>query len=64
MNKPNCYECKYKKDIIGDAHIKCTNNIANVEGDKIGITHGWFNYPYNFDPIWLKKCDGFKKEGK
>ena len=38
----------------------------NVKGDEYGISQGWFNWPYNFDPVWLKSCDGFeeKENGK
>lgn len=36
-------------------------NELNVEGDPHGIAHGWFNWPFNFDPVWLKKCDGFSE---
>jgi hypothetical protein len=28
-------------------------------GDPHGIRNGWFNWPYNFDPTWLKSCNGF-----
>ena len=35
----------------------------NVKGNLHGIKMGWFNWPYNFDPVWLENCDGFKKEG-
>lgn len=34
-----------------------------VTGEERGITGGWFNWPWNFDPIWLKTCDGFEKKG-
>ena len=37
----------------------------NISGDFHGIRNGWFNWPYNFDPVWLLTCDGFKeKKGK
>ena len=35
----------------------------NVVGNKHGIEQGWFNWPYNFDPVWLESCDGFEEEG-
>ena len=31
-----------------------------VKGNPHGISHGWFNWPWNFDPIWLEECDGFE----
>ena len=30
-----------------------------VKGNAHGIRHGWFNHPYNFDPVWLEECSGF-----
>jgi len=32
----------------------------NIEGDPHGIAKGWFNWPFNFDPLWLENCDGFE----
>ena len=29
----------------------------NVKGHPTGIRRGWFNWPWNFDPTWLLKCD-------
>ena len=34
----------------------------NVKGNDHGISHGWFNWPYNFDPLWLESCDGFEEK--
>jgi len=31
----------------------------NIKGSEWGIRKGWFNWPYNFDPVWLENCDGF-----
>jgi hypothetical protein len=33
-----------------------------VTGDAHGIKKGWFFWPYNFDPLWLKTCDGFEQK--
>ncbi len=30
-----------------------------VKGDPYGISRGWFNHPFNFDPTWLEECNGF-----
>ena len=59
--KPNCYECHYRKGISGDAHSQCKNIKAEVTGHEIGIRKGWFEWPRNFDPVWLLSCDRFKK---
>lgn len=32
-----------------------------IKGNKHGIESGWFNHPFNFDPVWLEECDGFEK---
>lgn len=35
-----------------------------VRGNPVGIKRGWFNWPMNFDPIWLEECNGFTKKIK
>jgi hypothetical protein len=30
-----------------------------VEGDAHGVRRGWFNWPVDFDPVWLRSCSGF-----
>lgn len=94
--KPNCYECQYRRELPGDAQSACAHpGIADqknspltemmailagvgrgtpiqgvsatlhVKGNPAGIRRGWFNHPWNFDPVWLEECDGFKqKAGK
>ena len=94
MNKkPNCYKCKHRGSIPGDAHSCCNHPAAekdknpfgevmaifasvgrtapmsipackelNIRGNKHGIEKGWFNWPYNFDPVWLENCDGFEND--
>lgn len=55
-----CWRCKYKRGIPGDAHIRCTNPDPEVEGYPHGIKNGWFTYPSYFDPIWkIKDCNNF-----
>lgn len=31
-----------------------------IVADQIGIAKGWFDWPMNFDPTWLKQCNGFQ----
>lgn len=31
----------------------------NIEANPHGVKSGWFNWPFNFDPVWLEGCDGF-----
>lgn len=56
-----CYDCKYRRNIPGDNHSLCTNRLAVVIGDENGRKNGWFFHPINFDPIWLRYCDGYEK---
>lgn len=34
----------------------------NIKGNKHGFENGWFDWPVNFDPIWLEHCDGFEEK--
>ena len=62
--KNKCYECEHRRSVPGDAHSSCANKGAKVKGKEHGKKNGWFAWPYNFDPVWLEECDGFKgKEG-
>lgn len=63
-DKPNCYECKWRHDLPGDAHSGCANNKAHVTGNEHGIRMGWFFWTYNFDPTWLESCDGFEPKAR
>jgi hypothetical protein len=42
-----------KQDIVDKLGIKA---------DYHGIKNGWFNWPYNFDPIWLIECKGYESK--
>lgn len=33
--------------------------LLGVEGNPHGVANGWFQWPMNFDPTWLLKCEGF-----
>lgn len=64
-----CHNCAYKREIPGNAHIKCIFawNKANEEiKNKIPVnnnserTHQWFIFPFNYDPIWgPNECPAF-----
>ncbi len=59
----NCYKCKYKQTVPGNAHIMCTKPDPKMTGDPHGIRNGWFIYPVLFDPIWrTKECDNFEEK--
>ena len=66
--KFNCYKCEYPMEQIlatfasvgrMPAIMKDTKKL-NIKGNPYGIRSGWFNWPYNFDPVWLENCNGFK----
>ena len=40
--------------------IAVTSKELNIKGDPHGIRKGWFNFPWNFDPVWLLNCDGYE----
>ena len=58
----------FKIIITSISNTKLKSNSAihklNIQADEYGIRSGWFNFPWSFDPVWLKNCDGFEnKEG-
>ena len=92
MEKPDCYDCKYRGELTGSAHSCCehpNNSLLNndpllqiasilgsgrhmnlgqfdtglgIKGNEHGKRNGWFNWPSNFDPVWLESCNGFKRK--
>ena len=72
MKNPNCYTCIYRKDLIWSAHSECKHPLWYYElatnfkflGIKLnphGVKCGWADWPFDFDPVWLDSCNGFKK---
>jgi len=58
-----CYLCKYKRDVPGNAHVKCDKPDLFMTGNAHGIRNGWFIYPVLFDPTWkTKECDNFEQK--
>lgn len=93
MDKPNCYECKYRGGVPGDAHSCCNHpafkeimsdpvggllsmlgkrmgpvqgisSEVSVKGKAHGVRMGWFNHPFNFDPVWLEECSGYTSKNQ
>ena len=94
MEKANCYECKWRGSVPGDAHscckhpdlkeaindpvsgmmamfasvgraapqidIQAISDKFEIKANYDGIKRGWFNWPWNFDPVWLKNCNAFE----
>lgn len=63
MGRPDCNECKWCSDMPGDMHKTCQNpkeaDDLQIKGNPHGVRHGWFRWPWNFDPVWLENCNGF-----
>tara|TARA_Y100000034_G_C6810059_1_gene363959 strand:+ start:717 stop:992 length:276 start_codon:yes stop_codon:yes gene_type:complete len=36
----------------------------NIRADPHGVKSGWFNWPVDFDPAWLKHCEGYKNDSE
>jgi hypothetical protein len=57
-----CYKCKNMRTVPGDCHIQCIKPDPLMTGSAHGILHGWFYYPFLFDPIWgEKECINYEK---
>lgn len=58
-----CYKCRYKREVAGNAHIACINPDPTMTGNPHGIKNGWFIYPILFDPAWKEaNCANFKEK--
>jgi hypothetical protein len=56
-----CYSCRHKRAVPGNAHIGCKNPDPTMRGEEHGIKHGWFCYPLLFDPVWkLSDCANYQ----
>ena len=42
--------------------IQSVANKFQIKANPHGIKMGWFNWPINFDPVWLENCKGFKQK--
>ena len=63
QTRPDCYQCANRRNLAGDRHSFCVNIAANVKGNLRATAMGYFLWPFNYDPIWLLECDGFKPIG-
>jgi hypothetical protein len=71
MAKHDCYNCLHREKIVGDAHSSCNypksvetlpKNVVSL--NAYGVSNGWANWPYNFDPTWVSKCKGYEEKTK
>lgn len=57
-----CYLCRHRRKVPGDAHLQCAKPDPEMTGRRWGVSNGWFLYPINFDPIWKAKlCCNFEE---
>ncbi len=49
---------------VGRVPVMTPENDLGIKGNAHGIRNGWFCWPYNFDPVWLENCNGFKQKGE
>jgi len=33
----------------------------NISANPHGVRHNWFQWPFDFDPVWLTNCEGFEE---
>jgi hypothetical protein len=53
----------YRKNNINPLEsFKLLNRSNDIPiGDKHGIENGWFMFPYNYDPVWMRsECKLYK----
>ena len=61
-----CYKCKYRRRLDWSAHSECMRYIQKRDFkapkyNQHGQEHGWYNFPYNYDPVWQTSvCDGLE----
>lgn len=61
------YSCHHPSlDDVGTKAIALmyliTPKILNIKATPHGIRSGWFNFPLDFDPVWLENCDGYESK--
>lgn len=39
-----------------------TTKLLGVVINPVGIQRGWANWPWNFDPTWIEKCNGYTQK--
>jgi hypothetical protein len=60
-----CYRCKHKRSVPGNAHIRCVKPDNTMVGHEVGIRRGWFKYPTLFDPTFkMKACKNFEERSE
>ena len=58
-----CYDCRYRRPVPGDAHSCCVRPDFEMTGNSHGRKMGWFLYPLNYDPVWKTRlCANFEEK--
>jgi hypothetical protein len=56
-----CWHCKHKREVPGNAHIRCAKPDPEMRGAEHGKANGWWYYPLLFDPVWnLTICRNYE----
>jgi len=61
-----CYGCVFRKELSWSAHSECVfnwdeSNKKPPQHNEHGLKNGWYNFPYNYDPVWQEsKCEAIK----
>lgn len=42
--------------------IQAVSDKFEIQANYHGIKNGWFNWPWNFDPVWLENCNAFEEK--
>jgi len=46
MSKPNCYDCKYRRNVPGDAHSSCVHpKIGEIDSNPFGAVVDMISNP-------------------
>lgn len=66
----DCYNCQHSAPLAGDCHLECRLGLQQclsglpkeqvtirVSLNPHGVLNGWAMWPFNFDPIWVDKCN-------
>ena len=69
-SRNQCYNCTFIGTVSGSVHSSCRRFIQKSDfnppkADIHGIKSGWYNFPYNYDPVWQNElCEGFENKNK
>jgi len=57
-----CQGCAYQRSIPGDCHFRCVFAWQDADDETKAVmptnqresphTMQWFNFPFNYDPVW------------